>query len=42
MKRLMHPIRREVESLLLRGECSGNDRLFGRSGLLGLAQSAIC
>ena len=30
VKRLMHPLRREVESLLLRGECSGNDRLFGR------------
>ena len=29
LKRLMHPIRCEVEALLLRGECSGNDRLHG-------------
>jgi transposase len=29
LKRLMHPIRQEVESLLLRGECSGNSRLKG-------------
>jgi transposase len=29
LKRLMHPIRQEVESLLLRGECSGNPRLSG-------------
>jgi transposase len=29
LKRVMHPIRQEVESLLLRGECSGNDRLSG-------------
>jgi transposase len=29
LKRLMHPIRRDVESLLLRGECSGNSRLQG-------------
>jgi transposase len=29
LKRLMHPIRHEVESLLLRGLYSGNDRLVG-------------
>ena len=29
MKRLMRPIRRRVESLLLRGRCSGNPRLMG-------------
>lgn len=29
LKRRMHPIRQEVESLLLRGECSGNPRLSG-------------
>jgi transposase len=29
LKRLMHPIRQEVESLLLRGECSANPRLVG-------------
>jgi transposase len=29
LKRLMHSIRREVESLPLRGECSGNNRLSG-------------
>jgi transposase len=29
LKRLMHPIRHEVEALLLRGECSGNPRLTG-------------
>jgi transposase len=29
LKRLMHPIRREVESLLLRGLFSGNPRLYG-------------
>jgi transposase len=29
LKRLMHPIRREVESLLLRGAFSGNARLTG-------------
>jgi hypothetical protein len=29
MRQLMRPIRRRVESLLLRGECSGNTRLAG-------------
>ena len=29
LKRLMHPICQEVESLLLRGECIGNPRLVG-------------
>lgn len=29
LKRLMHPIRHEVESLLLRGLFSGNSRLYG-------------
>jgi transposase len=29
LKRLMHPIRQEVESLLLRGAFSGNPRLYG-------------
>jgi len=29
LKRLMHPLRQEVESLLLRGVYSGNDRLVG-------------
>ena len=29
LKRLMHPIRHEVESLLLRGMYSGNARLYG-------------
>ena len=29
LKRLMHPIRQDVESLLLRGACSGNSRLQG-------------
>jgi transposase len=29
LKRLMHPIRHEVESLLLRGLSSGNNRLIG-------------
>jgi transposase len=28
-QRLMQPIRRRVEALILRGECSGNERLYG-------------
>lgn len=28
-KRLMHPVRQEVDALLLRGACSGNARLMG-------------
>ena len=40
LKRLMHPIRQEVESLLLRGLYSGNDRLIGMCQELYCAGSA--